>query len=232
MKHCVKCNVDVDTKRMTCPLCRDVLVEVNNELFHEEPYVGFALKKEKFHMARKIFLFLSFMACTICAVVNFLTYKGTFWSLVVVVGILYLWVLVKGTIISRRNIALKLVLQSLAIGLILLSVQLLTPSVHWLIPYALPFVMIGTIFSVTLLIFIKTMRYKDYMLYLASVALVGIMPLILSFIKVAKPFFILNEKLVLWPSIASAIYAFFTIIGMFVFGDRATKDEFKKRFHI
>jgi len=76
------------------------------------------------------------------------------------------------------------------------------------------------------------MRYKDYMLYLASVALVGIMPLILSFIKVAKPFFILNEKLVLWPSIASAIYAFFTIIGMFVFGDRATKDEFKKRFHI
>lgn len=232
MKHCVKCNIDVDTNRMTCPLCRDVLIEVASKKEPVCAYVGYAPKKEKFHMTRKIFLFLSFIVCSVCAIINFLTYKGTMWSLVVVVGILYLWVLVKGTIISRRNIALKLVLQSLAIGLLLLSIQLLTPSVHWLVPYALPFVMIGTILSVTILIFIKTMRYKDYMLYLIAVALVGMLPLILSFIKNVKPLFILNGKLVIWPSIASAIYACFTIVGMFMFGDRATKDEFKKRFHI
>ncbi|MDD7314879.1 MAG: DUF6320 domain-containing protein [Bacilli bacterium] len=232
MKHCNKCNIDVDTTRMTCPLCRDVLVENNKPSTDFEPYEGYKPKPVKLHIARRIFIFLSIMICSVCAVINALTYKGTIWSLVVIGGIIYLWVLIKGTIISRRNIALKLVLQALAITILLLQIQLITPNVHWLTPYALPFIMIGTIFSITLLIFIKTMRYKDYMLYLIAVALVGTLPLILSFTKSVKPLFILNDKLILWPSIASALYAVLTIVGMFIFGDRATKDEFKKRFHI
>ena len=31
MKHCRECNIDIDTNRVTCPFCRDILDEKNNE---------------------------------------------------------------------------------------------------------------------------------------------------------------------------------------------------------
>lgn len=231
MKYCQKCKVNVNTTRMTCPLCRDILIE-RDQNHHLELYPQHTEHKKKFHIARKICSFISLIICSVCLLVNILTYKHMLWSLVVICGVLYLWTLVKGTILSRRNIARKLIFQAVTIACLLLSIQLLTPNTHWLVPYALPFVMVGTIFAITLLIFIKTMRYKDYMLYLIVVALVGILPILLSFINSIKPLFIVNDQLILWPSIVSAVYAIFTIIGMFIFGDRATKDEFKKRFHI
>lgn len=233
MKYCKSCGIKVDSKRMTCPLCKDVLeVKDDHHIKGYEEYLGYQEKPHKAHIVRKIFLFLSLVAIIVCVVVNILTFRGSLWSLIVIGSILYLWVLVKFTILSRKNIAKKLVLQALTISLLLAFIQLLTPSTKWLIPYALPFVMIATSFSITLLIFIKTMRYKDYMLYLLSVALVGLVPLLLIIIKPTRILFEVNEKLIMWPSIACCLYAFFTIIGLFLFGDRATKDEFKKRFHI
>lgn len=233
MKYCKSCGVNVDTDRMTCPLCKEVLEYFDDShIKGMEQYLGYKEKPKKLHIVRKLFLFLSIIVLTICAVVNIMTYNGTLWSLIVAGTILYLWVLVKFTILSRKNIAKKLVLQAAAILLLFVFIQSLTPDTRWALPYALPFVMLATCFAITLLILIKTMRYKDYMLYLVSVALVGLIPLLLSIIDATKFLFEVNEKIVRWPSIVCSLYALFTIIGLFIFGDRATKDEFKKRFHI
>lgn len=233
MKYCKSCHIKVDSKRMTCPLCKDVLEKIDERHTKGyEEYSGYKEKPRKLHIVRKIFLFLSIIAIVVCIIVNILTFNGVFWSLIVIGTILYLWVLVKFTILSRKNIALKLILQALTISLLLFSIQIITPSTKWLVPYALPFVMIATSFSITLLILIKTMRYKDYMLYLVSVVLIGFLPLLLIVIKATRFLFEVGDKLITWPSITCCLYALFTIIGLFLFGDRATKDEFKKRFHI
>lgn len=232
MKHCRECNIDIDTNRVTCPFCRDILDEVDDKKTIMESYESYKETPYKNHMVRKIFLFLSLIAVFVCMLVNFLTFNGSYWSLLVVGGIIYLWVLIRFTIMSKQNIALKLLLQAIAIGIILFFIQVENRSVHWLMPYALPFMVVATIFSITLLIFIKIMRYKDYMLYLIMVALIGIIPLILCFVKSTQFLFIVKEKLIIWPSIVCCSYAAFTILGMFVFGERATKQEFIKRFHV
>ena len=232
MKHCRECNIDIDTNRVTCPFCRDILDEKNNEKTKMESYESYKESPYKNHTVRKIFLFISLIAIFVCVLVNFLTFSGSFWSLFVVGGIFYLWILIRFTIMSRQNIALKLLLQAIGIGLILFFIQIENRSVHWLMPYALPFMMVATTLAITLLIFIKIMRYKDYMLYLIMVALLGIIPLILCFVETTQYLFMVGDKLIIWPSIVCCSYAGFTILGMFVFGERATKAEFIKRFHV
>lgn len=232
MKYCRECNIDIDTNRVTCPFCRDILDEKNDDKTKMEKYESYKETPYKNHMVRKIFMFISLIAIFVCILVNFLTFNGSYWSLLVVGGIIYSWVLIRFTIISRQNIALKLLLQAIAIGILLFFIQVQNQSVHWLMPYALPFIIVATILSITLLIFIKIMRYKDYMLYLIMVALLGIIPLILCFVESTQFLFMVGGKLIIWPSIVSCSYAGFTILGMFVFGERATKQEFIKRFHV
>ena len=232
MKHCRECNIDIDTNRVTCPFCRDILDDIDDKKTVMETYEAYKETPYKNHTVRKIFLFISLVAIFVCVLVNFLTFSGSFWSLFVVGGILYLWILIRFTIMSRQNIALKLLLQAIGIGLILFFIQIDNRSVHWLMPYALPFMMVATTLAITLLIFIKIMRYKDYMLYLIMVALLGIIPLILCFVETTQYLFMVGDKLIIWPSIVCCSYAGFTILGMFVFGERATKTEFIKRFHV
>lgn len=233
MKHCKSCHVDIETNRMTCPLCLDNLEEVVSSKPHiTEYYQGYEEKPKKLHLLRKIFLFLSLVTIGICVTVNILTYNESLWSLIVIGSILYLWVLIKGTIMSRRNIALRLWIQAIALGILLYFIQLQNNQVQWVVPYAIPFIMIATMMAITLLIFIKTMRYRDYMMYLILVATIGCIPIILTWIKKTRFLFIVQDRFVTWPSICCFGYAIITILGMFIFGDRATKDEFKKRFHI
>ncbi len=232
MKHCHECNIDIDTNRVTCPFCRDILKEINDDTTKMEDYQKYKETKQNSHTVRKIFIFLSLIAIFVCSLVNGLTFSGSLWSLIVIGGIIYLWVLIRITIMSRQNIALKLFLQAVAIGIILLFIQVQNNNIHWLMPYALPFLMVATTLAITLLIFIKIMRYRDYMLYLIMVALLGIIPIILVFIETTQYLFEVDGKLIIWPSIVSCSYAVFTLIGMFLFGDRATKTEFIKRFHV
>jgi hypothetical protein len=41
-----------------------------------------------------------------------------------------------------------------------------------------------------------------------------------------------GEVAVLWPSAASAVYSGLSLISLFIFADRSTKQELKKRFHL
>lgn len=234
MKRCNECQIDVETSRVTCPLCQAVLVNSENQLDVVQDYKNYEEVQPRSHFVRKLFIFLSIIAIGTCTLVNILTYRNapSLWSLVVVASIAYLWVLIKNTIMSRRNMAFRLLLQAVMLGILMYFIQLLTPQTQWMIPYVLPFIMISTGFAITFIIFIKTMRYKDYMLYLIIVALIGFIPLILSLVNSTKWLFMVNDQIIRWPSIACAGYAVVTIIGMFLFGDRATKDEFKKRFHV
>ena len=146
-----------------------ILNEKNNEKTKMESYESYKETPYKNHTARKIFLFISLIAIFVCVLVNFLTFNGSFWSLFVVGGIFYLWILIRFTIMSRQNIALKLLLQAIGIGLILFFIQLENRSVHWLMPYALPFMMVATTFAITLkYIFIVSLKkeiFKKTFLY-------------------------------------------------------------------
>ena len=55
-----------------------------------------------------IFLFISIVSSAVCLTVNLMTSFLPFWSLIVIIGIVYCWVLIVHTILSRRSIFEKI----------------------------------------------------------------------------------------------------------------------------
>jgi phosphoglycerol transferase MdoB-like AlkP superfamily enzyme len=152
------------------------------------------------------------------------------WSLIVISGILYLWLLIRFTIMTNYNISLRLMFQAVTVAILCFAIEKSIPSIapvgkHWALEYVMPFVMVATTLAITMLILIRPLKYKEYSFYLFCMTILGFLPLVLYFFGWMDPAGFL-------PGIISAGYSVITILGMFMFADRTTKDELVKRFHI
>ena len=138
MKHCEICKVEVDTHSEICPLCYNKLVQVDEkttpELFELKPQEK---TKRKRVVVAKIFLLLSIVAVCACGFVNYVT-KSVPWSLVVLMGVIYLWVLVAHTIMSRSTPFKKIFFHLLSVVLLLLTIKYIFSSNDWFVCYVFP----------------------------------------------------------------------------------------------
>lgn len=225
MKRCPKCNVNINSLRKTCPLCGEILSEDKTKAEGICLYPHYNYEEKKTNLFLRISLFISIVAIFVVVVINILTYRNsqTLWSIYVVMGVAYGWILLRSTILSRRNIAGRLLIQMLTLSGIVIGIEKVSKSSGWALEYVVPFICILTTQAIVILLISKKMRYNDYLLYLLVAILISFVPIILYWSGVVK---------VLWPSISAACVAIITILGMIIFADRATKDELKKRFHL
>ena len=225
MKRCNKCNLNVNSIRKTCPLCGQLLNDNKENSIDYYLYPRYTHEEKKANIVLKIVLFFSIVAIFIAVVINILTYKNSrsLWSIYVILGIWYGWILLRFTIMSRRNIAGRLLLQMLATSAVVIGIEKVSHGSGWALEYVIPFICIATTQAIVIILVSKKMRYNDYLLYLFVAILISFVPIILYWSGIVQ---------VLWPSISAAGVALITIMGMLIFADRATKDEFKKRFHL
>lgn len=234
MKECPRCQVQILTNRMTCPLCTAVLKTSSKEATFKPskfpPYMSSDAIKRNFVL--RLLLFISIVVGGISLLINLLLIETGLWSLVVISGIIYLWILIKYTIMTNYNISLRLLFQAIAVTIFVFAIERFIPlltkepaSRRWSLEYVMPFVMIATSLSITMLIFIRPLKYREYVFYLFCMSILGFIPLIFHFLKLIEPHGYI-------PSLICAAYSVVTLLGMFFFGDRATKDELIKRFHV
>lgn len=224
MKRCTKCNVNIHTDRKTCPLCNEVLTKIND--LNEEPvYPKYNYNDPRKSIFYRLLVFLSWSVIIVSVLTNIATLKNNNrpWSVYCVAGVIYLWILIRSTILSKNNIAMKLVVQNITSSLLVYLIDYLSGSVGWSLNYVIPALSVAATFSIVIILMIKYIKYSDYILYLVSSICLGFVPLGLYFFKLST---------ILWPSLASAAFSFVVILGMIVFADRETKSELKKRFHI
>ena len=225
MKYCERCSLSVDTLNNTCPLCYSELTgesDRKHEVFmprKEDEKVN-----KRTAMAAKIFAFLSICASIICVFVNFIIKDPVMWSLVVLLGILYLWIFVAHTILSRRSFFEKVFFQVCMILAILFACELISPGEkHWVINYVLPAISILTIFVLNLFSLIGGKKYR----FLLSCLIIYFLFLIIGIIMVCAK--IAEFKILYYVSI---IYSIISIAGTFLFGYNIIKSEFKKKMHV
>ena len=111
MKHCKHCNVDVNDTKDYCPLCFNRLEGERDErpaLYLERENNNRGRKNS--HILRNIFLFLAICTLIVCTFVDYQT-GWSRWSVIVDFSILYVWILVAHTIISRRSAFEKIFFQ-------------------------------------------------------------------------------------------------------------------------
>lgn len=222
MKRCNKCNLNVNSHRKTCPLCGQILENPNKETppMLYPPYNG---NIKRINLFLRILMFVSLVTIFISLLINFLTTPKDLWSIYVIIGVFYGWVLLRSTIMSKSNVALRLIVQMVALSIVVWGIQENSHSGNWALDYVIPCIGILTTLSIIIIIMSKPMKYSDYLFYLLIAVLIGFVPIILYFTEIVT---------VLWPSIAAAGLSIVTILGMIFFADRATKDELKKRFHL
>ena len=151
MKRCENCKVTVNTNKKYCPLCYNSIDGENcNNLVYKTKDMATKNKKSGY-IAQKILLFISLCAIIVCTTINFLTQTTFFWSLIVTSSILYVWILVRHTIISRRNIFEKILFQVLGILLILFLTNKISGSGEWFWFYVTPSVSILTTITILIL---------------------------------------------------------------------------------
>src|SRR5690554_6493867 len=118
MKSCSQCKVLVNTERKTCPLCFTLLNIVDGKEALLVPYPKYQSKPVRYNVFYRVLVFLSIIATFICVLVNIFTYKENhnLWSLVVIAGFLYLWILFRSTLRGTGNIPRRLVIQMLTLS--------------------------------------------------------------------------------------------------------------------
>lgn len=227
MKHCPCCKIDVNTNRLTCPICYHVL-EDDKAIVKLQPYPQ-AKSKPKMNIPTKIFLLLSLLASIISILVNVYTVNQGdqyYWSIIVIASILYLWIILKYVIDGHGILTTRIISAFLnaSIVLFLIELFLVKSKNYWFtLDMVIPFMIIACTLIVLFLMFYKTDLIIDTLLPLFGLCLISMAPLLLiSF---------LNVKAHIWPEIACAGLGGFTMLYMLVFHFTDVTKEFLKRFH-
>lgn len=223
MKHCSICKVEVDTSQEYCPLCYNHLAEIEPKT---TPEMFVMSKKEKPMKAKvmvaKIFLFISIAAILACVYINIAT-KTIAWSAVVCLSILYLWILVAHTIISRDTPFRKVLFQLIAVAALLIATNQIFSSNDWLTNYVFPSISMLVTVILTMITLCSKKR-KKYLFSFFSIFLILLVISILFIVLKLDTFKLLNTINLMFQSII--IFAFI------LFGGKTLLSEASRKFHL
>lgn len=224
MKRCNTCNIDFNTDRKSCPFCRSILEEVTES--NHQPYPKYQEASKKKRIVEKIFIFLSLIAVIVSIVSNYYDYVAGhtyLWSVVVLIGVIFLWVFIRGIIISNRYFAQRFLFVILLLELMFMSIELIDIKylhLDWSLTYMLPFLSIAYLFTLSLYAMISPHRFAEFFIYMILISLASIAEILLV---------VFNKVSVDWPILASSLFGLFVLVGMFLFPAKTSKEELKKR---
>ena len=231
MKKCKKCNIVYNTNRYTCPFCKDLLEETNENkisTIHQE-YPKYEEKIRTINLTQRILSFISIIAIITVIVANYYEYKkgiNSLWSIIIFMGIITLWSFIKGLILSKKNPAKRIFNFGFNLSLLILSIEYFSITnkgnySNWSINYVIPFILISTLTAINLLTLIDRKNFSNYAGYVFWTSILLITYRLLQFLNITNS---------LWTSLLCLLYGITTIIALFFFANKATKEEIKKRF--
>ena len=222
MKHCDYCNMDINTDKPYCPLCYGELDGENSTNLVYKTKDKLIKKVNGGKIVQNIFLYISICLLVVSFFVNFLTSKDLWWSFIILFGVIYVWILVRHTIISRRSIFEKILFQFLGVCAILFFTSLISGGGEWLFNYVIPSVALVT--SIVTLILCFSITRNNH---LSSFFLLFILMLISSIILILTKldsFKLLNQINVVLNTLI--------ILGILIFRFKALKQSIQKTFNM
>ncbi|MBN2504280.1 MAG: hypothetical protein JXB20_02945 [Bacilli bacterium] len=226
MKHCDKCQVDILTNRKYCPLCHQVLSGENDPNLIEVYPEYVPMRREMLPITKKVLLFMTLVSILILLAINLLTWQDSFWSLIPIGGILYFWLIVRFGVLSKQNIAFKLAFLTTVLVAILnlIDQNYGDPETRgWALDYVTPFAFLACNLAISAIIWIRRINYRDYMIYLMSIIIFSLIPIVLALFNV------IETK---WPAISALGTAIFILLFIIFFFPKSIKEEIRKRFHM
>ena len=224
MKHCSLCRVDIDSSNEFCPLCHNAVQEESKKTTPEE-FPKFQKQKpisKKQKIVTKVFIILSLAVILTCASINILT-KTIAWSVTVALSVVYLWVLVAHTIISRDSPFKKVFYQLVSIIAFLISTNIIFGGNSWLTNYVYPSLAMLATAVMTMIIFCSKNRKR---------MLFGFVTIFVMLVIASLVFLIFKIDTYQTLNIINLIVQAFIIFAYLLFGWKPIMSEASKKFHI
>lgn len=223
MKHCSLCNVDVDTARDFCPLCHNAMDDVSEKTTPEEfpKYKIVGPERSLKNFILKIFLVLSVVIVSACVFINIQT-KTIPWSVAVAFVVVYLWVLIAHTIISKSSAFNKVFFELSAISAFLISVNLLFSSTPWFTNFVFPALAMLTTGFLSILQLAKKKKEWVFSFFCIYLLLMIVSAIFLIF-KI-DGYKLLNT--------INLIYQLIIIFAYVLFGGKRILSQASRKFHI
>lgn len=220
MKYCKTCHVHYDTNLEHCMLCNGELENENDSIVsYKFPEIQ---KKKASRFFHRLFIFLNIVSILISFYVDYSDGVPLTWSLVVSITNLYaviMFILLTVPTIWTSKLTKSIIVSAGAVILIGLAIR----DHQWALDYVFPFAVILNIFLITILIIFNKKKWFDYFSSLIIITIVGLIPGLLNLLKVTE---------VTWPSVACFAYALVTLLGIIFLPSKASREEFRRRFHI
>ncbi len=224
MKKCPKCEVSILNDRLTCPLCHSVLlVEKDNASY--QGYPRYIVPVEKNHLLKKMILFFGIISIIISIVINYLTFNNlnpSYWSSIVVSGVLLGLVVALVTILSNLPITLKVISPMLFVELLSFTIEV-NVNKYWSFNYLVPFMAIA--FLITIFILHLTLKIKGKEL-IFDLIIFDVIAIIVSFV------FLIHKIEISWPYMILLAFSVIMLLVIFFFFGKSLKEEFAKKMHL
>lgn len=203
------------------PLCGKPLLAKGNSI---TAYPIYRVKAKDNVTGFKLLLFLTFTIIILSVSINILTYNlhPILWSPIIAMGLMYLWVAVKVTFLTRNHIGRKILVHYVALSIFLLVIDQCSGFKGWSTNYVIPLFGIVATFLMTALAIRNQSLWKSDIGYILAMFFINVIPTVL---------FLFDFSSIIWPSVAAIIFSVITILGMIIFYQRRFKNELQKRFH-
>ena len=235
MAKCIRCKLIIDDDSMICPLCDGVLVRDEEEYKEAEKdesgiyisrsttYPDVAPALRRIQLVIKIAIFAAVIAGVVSVVVNYYTYTGIWWSLIVCLLLAYGCFTLVYSFSTNRSLQKIINVQSLLAIVVMIALDYLTGHMGWAVKYAIPITLMTIPVGVVVLMVINVESWQSYIMTEIVVCVVTCIFMLLHLLK------LINSTILL-------LIAFFVsatiLAGTIIFGSRLVSDELKRRFRV
>ncbi len=222
MKICEHCGVKIKNDIKYCPLCDMKATEIidDGEYSNDYPHIKTGFTRG---LLLKLLTFIAVFFVAASFTIDHLVPTGSPWAFITSSAIIYSWLSAMNVLKNTPNPASIILCQLISVSGLVFLVDYFTGYYRWSINYVIPFLIIGASLTITLMVFIKPIKYRAYTIYQLTIAILGVLSCLL---------WLFGYSEIEWPVVVAAFTSVTCFVSSMVFSYRKAKNELTKRFHI
>lgn len=222
MSWCKQCKVEVLDLTDKCPLCHCILEQTKKDMERKSAYPNVRRKIRKLRFAANCVGFASIVLGTVLVYINWLFRTHIWWSVLVVLALVYINVVLHLAILGNSGYRFKIISMFFAAVLFLLGIDIVTGYRGWSVEFVFPAGIALVDVGILILMGINRRNWQSYLMLQIFMILLSVVPLILIAVDIIS---------VPYVAVGAFFLSVFIFLGTVIIGDSRARTELKRRFH-
>ncbi len=223
MSWCKQCRVEVLDPTDKCPLCHCILEQTQEDLERKSAYPNVRRSIRKMRLAANCLSFSSIVVGTVLVYINWLFRTHIWWSILVVLALVYGNVVLRLAILGKSGYRFKIISMFFAAVLFLFGIDIVTGYRGWSVEFVFPAGIAVVDIGVLVLMGVNRRNWQSYLMLQIFMILLSAVPLILIALDIIS---------VPYVAVGAFFLSVFIFLGTVIIGDSRARTELKRRFHL